>query len=238
MAAKTDHELTRLVFDLLHRQEVDIVGVAPVDRFNDVPQDRHPQTILPSCSNVLVFGMRQIDSVIDNLPACSCSFTQQYHLVLKQLDVVALAVSKMLTTKGYNGISVPSADLYDGKKQPKPGHVYHQQAAVLAGLGEIGLNKLLLTPRFGPRIQLVSVVNDAPLAGSQIAELGLCAKWQATCKKACIHLCPAGCISQDGVDENMCIYYQSSVMSSGFHLYVPSILCGMCIKACPRQPSA
>ena len=235
MTVEPDQDLTEQVFDFLYKQGADVIGIAPVERFKAVPQERHPRSILSSCLNVLVIGMRQIDSVIDNLPSSNYTFTQQYHLILKQLDDVGMSVSIFLSEKGYRSVQIPSEGFYDGNKRTMQGHLSHIEAAVFAGLGEKGLNNMLLTPKFGPRIQLASIVNDAPLKGSPRVETGLCKQWQTDCKKACISLCPAGCISEQGVDRDLCIYYQNNVLSGGIHLYISNVACGICVKACPKQ---
>jgi epoxyqueuosine reductase QueG len=228
---KVDYELTREVYDLLATQEVDLIGVAPVERFNNVPDTRHPHNILSSCLNVLVFGIQQIGPVVDNLPSSRYTFTQQYLTVTRKLDHVAMSVSRLFEKARYNSIQIPSEGFYN--KQTLQGHLSHVETAVFAGLGEIGLSGLLLTPQFGPKVQLVSVINDAPLASSPMAETGLCTRWQAGCKKACTRLCPAGAISESGLDKAACNSYQNKFLTVGAYVYAPSVLCGLCIKGCP-----
>jgi epoxyqueuosine reductase QueG len=233
MGAEIDKNLTKQVFDFLHEEGGDAMGIAPVERFEDAPQGYHPRDILRSSRNVVVIGMRQIDSVVDNLPASRYTFSQHYHILTRKLDDLAISLSKFLEQKGYKSIQIPAEGFYD--KKTMHGHLYHDGAAVLAGLGEIGLNNLLLTPKFGPRIQLVSVVNDAPLEGSPVLGKGLCKEWQKVCNKACITACPANCISENGFKKELCFYYHDKFLSEGLHIYIPKVLCGLCVKACPRQ---
>lgn len=40
------------------------------------------------------------------------------------------------------------------------GDLSHKHAAVVAGLGVLGKNTLLITPQFGNRVNLVSIVTD------------------------------------------------------------------------------
>lgn len=50
----------------------------------------------------------------------------------------------------------------------------HRHAAVAAGLGEFGLNNLLLTPQYGPRNRFVSIITRAPLAANPLITKPIC----------------------------------------------------------------
>jgi hypothetical protein len=60
---------------------------------------------------------------------------------------------------------------------------------VAAGLGQFGFSGLVLTPEFGPRQRLVSIITDAPLEGSPMyTGPELCQP--KACGYACIKACP------------------------------------------------
>ncbi|HWR06272.1 hypothetical protein [Sporomusa sp.] len=62
----------------------------------------------------------------------------------------------------------------------------HRHAAVAAGLGEFGLNNLFLTPEYGPRVRLVSIITAAPLTADPVLENPIClGKKCSLCVKAC-----------------------------------------------------
>jgi len=65
------------------------------------------------------------------------------------------------------------------------GGVYLKDAAVAAGLGCIGKNNLLITPRFGPRIRLRAVGVSAVLPGSGPLEFDPCNNCGAPCRTSC-----------------------------------------------------
>lgn len=50
----------------------------------------------------------------------------------------------------------------------------HRHAAVAAGLGEFGLNNLVLTPRYGPRNRFVSVITTAGLVPDPLLKERVC----------------------------------------------------------------
>jgi len=73
------------------------------------------------------------------------------------------------------------------------GSFSHTHAAVKAWLGEIGLNGLFLSPQYGPRVHLGSVITTALLTPDPELEVQLCDH----CLK-CVNECPAKAISEDG----------------------------------------
>jgi len=74
------------------------------------------------------------------------------------------------------------------------GDFSHRHAAVAAGLGELGFSGLLLTPEFGPRQRLVSIITDAPLKASPMHNgPKLCQP--DSCGYACIKACPTAAMS-------------------------------------------
>lgn len=50
----------------------------------------------------------------------------------------------------------------------------HRHAAVRAGLGEFGLNNLVITRQFGPRVRFVSIITDATLEPTPLLERKVC----------------------------------------------------------------
>lgn len=61
-----------------------------------------------------------------------------------------------------------------------------RHAAVAAGLGEFGLNNLLLTPQYGPRNRFVSLITRAPLVADLLLQKPVCLGEKcALCLKKC-----------------------------------------------------
>ena len=65
------------------------------------------------------------------------------------------------------------------------GGVYMKDAAVLAGLGCIGKNNLLVTPQYGPRVRLRVLLTDADLPSTGAADFNPCEGCHVPCRKAC-----------------------------------------------------
>jgi len=65
------------------------------------------------------------------------------------------------------------------------GGVYLKDAAVLAGLGCIGRNNLLIAPQYGPRLRLRAMLTDAELPSTGASEFDPCENCRAPCHTAC-----------------------------------------------------
>jgi ferredoxin len=94
-----------------------------------------------------------------------------------------------------------SAIIPDLRRQPLgysapagQGSLLLRQAAVASGLGSLGLNQMLLTPQFGPRIFLAGIVSDlavapdSPFASELCPGLEECGRCAAVCPEQAIPL--------------------------------------------------
>jgi ferredoxin len=115
--------------------------------------------------------------------------------------------------------------------------------AVDAGLGELGRNGLLITPRYGPRVRLCKVYTDLPLEPDAPIDFGVRA-FCRTCKR-CAEACEAEAISladepsyepacrsssagalKWAVDGEKCFQYWCENGAD----------CSTCISVCPYNP--
>lgn len=65
------------------------------------------------------------------------------------------------------------------------GGIYLKDAAVLAGLGCIGMNNLLITPQFGPRQRIRVMLVDAVLSPTGPIDFDPCTGCDMPCRKVC-----------------------------------------------------
>jgi epoxyqueuosine reductase len=71
------------------------------------------------------------------------------------------------------------------------GGIFLKDAAVMAGLGCIGKNNLLVTPEFGPRIRLRAMILEAKVEPTGPVQYDPC----DGCKEPCRHACPQNAFS-------------------------------------------
>jgi len=65
------------------------------------------------------------------------------------------------------------------------GGIYMKDAAVMAGLGCIGMNNILVTPEYGPRQRLRIMLINIDLPTSGPVEFDPCAECDVVCREAC-----------------------------------------------------
>jgi epoxyqueuosine reductase len=177
----------------------------------------------------LSLGFRLSDSVLDDLKdRPTAIYFHHYRQANALLDRAALLVAVHLESRGARALAIAASQIIDWERQR--GHVSHKKIGLMAGLGWIGRNNLLVNPRFGSRFRLVSVLTDMPLDADSPLEFGC-----GECR-ACLAVCPAGAIKEkrEDFDHLGCFATLKEFRRSGL---VPQFICGVCVKAC-RGPSA
>ncbi|MFW6055781.1 MAG: epoxyqueuosine reductase [Chloroflexota bacterium] len=81
------------------------------------------------------------------------------------------------------------------------GGVFLKDAAVLAGLGCIGRNNLLVTPEFGPRVRLRGVLVDAELPPDSPIAFDPCVDCAGYCRVACPRYALNDAVEFSAVDD-------------------------------------
>ena len=203
--------LKNQIKDVFLSSGCDIVGMTNVERFKGAPEGRRPTDILPTARSVIVGAVHILDSVCDDLPETRYEYTNQFYVLNGTLGSVSTKVARLLEDKGYRAIPIPAA--YPRINKELMGVFSHRYAAVLAGLGEIGLSNLLITPQFGARVRLVSIITEVLLEPDQPFKKSLCRERQKECGKACVTCCPVETISLDGkINKDRCLRYQEQIM--------------------------
>jgi len=179
---------------------VDVVGVAPVSRLEKAPAGYKPTDILPSAASVVVIG---VQTVGDESAHTHVIQANDWTTAL-ETNRSAYYCAKWLRNKGYAAAPISvfiPLDMF--KEGGFRADFSHRHAAVEAGLGEIGLSNLLLTPQFGPRVKLASIITNAPLEADPRFEQSICLR--ETCN-LCIDKCPAGALTASGeIDKPKCL---------------------------------
>lgn len=185
---------------------LDLVGVAPVERFKDVAAQINPLSIFPQAKSIIVIG-REIprgnfrgveEGTLWTRASRQVPPLLTYNLSrhIEDAGYVSVPVSPIAPERWPDGIPFE-----EGKVAPNvsPSLDY---AAVAAGLGEIGFCRIFLTPQFGPRQSLGMIITDLELEPDSVFEGKVCDR--ENCMK-CVKDCPLGAISQDNVEIlNIC----------------------------------
>jgi epoxyqueuosine reductase QueG len=113
---------------------------------------------------------------------------------------------------------------------PLNGQLYLKGEALRAGMGKRGKNTIVLHPRFGPRLRLVSVVTDAPLV--PFVEPVTVEEENPVCGNCsiCIDACPEKILAPYRMtDHSRCRSDTDNMVKNNGRL----IPCDLCITLCP-----
>ena len=246
-------ELAETIKQLAVAQGANLVGVAGVDRFAGAPSGHHPAEFLPGARSVVTFGIRLLRRVSEwpdllrgsplvpeevRVEALRNLFYKRsgYDIINDRLNQVALTLANYLEDGGFPSLFFPATYGHApdwNRPGVLPGMLSQRHAAVRAGLGEFGLNNVVVSERFGPRVRWNSVITVAELEPSALPAAKVCLG--ESCR-LCVDECPAGAISLlpgAGEDEvwldpvsrtNWAICQQSQRQSDCM---------GRCLRVCP-----
>lgn len=204
-----------------------IVGIAPVDRFKMAPKGFHPKDLLANARSVIVVGNYFPLGLLTG--KSKAAMTKAMEIAFDSLDRCAFEISCYIEATGEQALPIPADRPYlswDPNKKHGQGDLSHKHAAILAGLGSVGKNSLLLTPQYGNRVNLVSVITSLALEGDDLFESDLCIPKCDLCIKAC----PGNAIKKKGkVSQMECRKYHTITTPRGFNLFA----CWECRKVCP-----
>ena len=147
-----------------------------------------------------------------------------------QLDAAAQNVVIFLEDNGFSAFLVPG--LGAGYSSDAPGIVSHMAIANVSGMGTMGDNGMILTPEFGPRVRLCTIITDCPLpVGKRIPD---CCLHCGLCTEAC----PSGAITGERFDFKIptkqymdriaCGKYRDKRLEETGNRF-----CNLCMAVCP-----
>ena len=228
--------LTEDLGDYARLLELDFIGFCSAESFDEAPEDRRPRVYLEDARSIISIGYKLNYAPIQNLPASRSAYMLEHDYANRHLDETSQKIARFLEERGFDAIGFDSgAGFYhEAGKTPErfAGDFSHKHAAVACGLGKFGLNNLVLSPRWGPRIRLATVITNAKLGYDRPLEKNTCLTPEC---EECVKICPVHAL--DGwkgrydpekgwiIDKRKCYDYIFTTLKGQ--------RCGLCIKACP-----
>ena len=186
----------------------DLVGIASIDSPLLREHGEDPEKLLPGAQSLISIGV-----ALNRAAVCSGNIRLNRYdsmCVYERLNHISLETIRLLAREGARAVSVSPylpVDMASESKGMK-GEVNHKTVAAIAGLGSIGLNRLLVNAEFGPFVRLGTVITDATLSADQPLDENPCDQCEL-CRTAC----PVEAIQEDGtLDYRACV---SNALSSG-----------------------
>lgn len=178
----------------------------------------------------VVMGKRLLDAVIETvIDAPNALYFHHYRQLNFFLDRGAFLFASAVQDMGYKALPIAASQIIDWENQKA--HLSHKHLGRLAGLGWIGRNNLLVTPRWGSRVRLVTVLTDMPLDADRPLDEDC-----GTCRN-CLDDCPAGAVKErrEDFDHRGCFEKLREFRKKGL---AGQYICGVCVRTCPGKNRA
>ena len=210
----------------------DMTGVADTALLAGI--ETRPADLLDGWPRAVCLGVRLADGVMDAVTDGPTDlYAQHYRKVNALLDDIATRLSGWLQANGAKALPIPASQILC--EETFVSYLSHKAVGLAAGLGWQGKSLLLVTPRYGPRVRLVTVLTDLDLPPDAPMK-NRC----GTCTR-CTDACPAGAIKgartdshfaarSEAVDLDACVA-QLNRFAQGQDAY--KYLCGVCVTSCP-----
>jgi ferredoxin len=186
--------LTKEVKEMALDLGMHLVGITPVERMSEAPEELHPRRLLPETKTLISLGYRLNRGIRQvHLRGISpMAFSRFAGLEpRKRLEDAALDLANHLEDIGYIALPMP-ANQYLRKESGMP-ELSHRHVAMAAGLGRLGRGGFLVTRQYGGAVQLTTVLTDAPLIPDSMIEDDPC----EGCAQPCVSICPMNAILTD-----------------------------------------
>jgi epoxyqueuosine reductase len=115
--------------------------------------------------------------------------------------------------------------------QPGQGGIFLKDAAVLAGIGILAANNLLLTPGYGPRVRLRALLLEEELPPTAPLEFAPC----ESCHKPCWQACPQKAFVSGNYSKECCYQQMGNDEDRGSQEGTLVKYCRACELSCPRR---
>ena len=192
----------------------------------------------------ITIGHKLDDSIIDNIvEGPTPEYKQHYHDVNATLNKIASDVKEMLMGMGNRAEFVKSTLEWEDEKtipnydENLAVEFPHKTAATRSGLGWIGKTALFISPGFGPRVRLVTILTDRELVAGVPVEESQCGECDI-----CVEKCPADAASgkswsvgmkrEELYNAHKCRIKAKELAKERIGL--DEVICGICVAVCPK----
>ncbi|MBN2449059.1 MAG: hypothetical protein JXR77_01640 [Lentisphaeria bacterium] len=180
-----------------------LVGFAPMSRFAAAPPECHPHTIFPQARTAIAIALPQARGTLKAVEE-GCywqSYNCDSYWYLNEVEAPRILRRIVLFLEEHGCTSVPvhnpfhphtGRQIRDDQPAGPDGILSLRVLGVAAGLGELGMSKVFLTPEFGPRQRVFGVLTDAELEPTPLFRGRICDE----CGQ-CVRACEAGAIGRE-----------------------------------------
>lgn len=210
----------------------DLVAVADTARLAGI--ETTPPDLLGAYPRAISMAVHLSDGIMDGiLDKPTPLYSQHYQRVNALLDDIATRVACWLQSHGATALPIPASQTLCYTTFTS--YLSHKAVAIAAGLGWQGKSLLLITPQYGSRVRLVTVLTDLDLPADAPIK-NRCGKC-----RACADACPAGAIKnvnttlhydtrEEAINLDACA---TQTRQHGEMPHIEPYVCGVCVAVCP-----
>ena len=211
----------------------DLVGIADTGPLAGI--ECEPADLLQPYKRAISIAVKLPNEVFEQLVDRPTPLYAQVYLNANALlDQIALRLSTYIEKHGFKALPIPASQPLD--MTTFRSHLSAKAVANVAGLGWQGKSLLIITPQFGPRVRLVTVLTDMPLVADKPLK-NRCGSCTA---------CTTACVAQAIRNVSTTFHYASREEALDFQKCADKLvlefknlagvdkpICGICIKVCP-----
>lgn len=241
------------VEDFAKSAGADLFAVANIERFDELPGEKHPRAVFPEVKSVVMLGRRiprgSLRGVEEGTQFGGYNKFGLHWLDNRFLPMTTFSVAEFLEDAGWEAVPLQNlpkeippmgVSVVEGKPEPNV-MLDFDDAAVRAGIGEFGYCGVLITPRFGPRQRFQMILTDAEIEPDEILKEPVCPG-----AGKCEGFCPLGAYGESEtiricgkemniarIDYKKCSGCRNGAKSNPYHpAGKPDRLAAVCIRSC------
>lgn len=195
------------------------VGFVALDHAALADQREEILALLPRARTLISFVVRMNREAIRS-PARSVA-NLEFHHTGDDVNEVGRRIAARLEERGRRAVNAVMGFPMEADRWPrKMWTVSHKPIAVAAGLGQMGIHRNVIHPRFGSFVLLGTVITEAEVsAPSPPLDFNPCLEC-----KLCVAACPTGAIGADGVfDFSSCYTHNYREFMGGFDDWIENL---------------
>ena len=249
MATKMEQEIRALIrgqIEKLNRKDLfrePLVGFSSAadpryDKLKELIGDwhLHPADLLPNADGIISYFIPFTKAVVEEPKTVqhgSPKWGESYVVINDYFNQINKVVLEFIEQQGYQAAVIPATHTYDPKVLQSTWS--HRSAAVIAGVGAFGANRLLITEK-GSGGRFCTVITSAPLKGKDGPDEVRCLYVKNGTCGLCIKICPVNALGLDGTfhkfDCQEELFKNEQLMKESINISGADT-CGKCISICP-----
>ncbi len=170
----------------------------------------HPTDLLPEAQTIVAFFLpfhRDVVKASRKWAYVEPVWSQAYVETNALIESISAELKRQMTEWGIKAVEQRPTDNFNPHDLTAVWS--HKSMAYIAGLGRFGLHKMLITPA-GVAGRFCSMVISAHIPPTRRPDEEYCLYFRnGTCGK-CVHNCPIGALTVDGLDKQRCWAHQQN----------------------------